>query len=108
MSSPERDILLCETEPRATERDPELVATERASPFPTRHRIITEGEVGCDMQETCRKQALKKPQVLKRSKWVLTYGQPDLPAACNAETQPEQWHTGPWWQLSQHKARGEK
>lgn len=44
------------------------------------------------------------------SSWaaVLTYAQPDLPAACSAETLPERWRTDHGWQLSQHTAKREK
>ena len=39
---------------------------------------------------------------------MLTYAQPDLPAACNAETQPERWRTDHEWQLSQRTAEREE
>ena len=37
----------------------------------------------------------------------LTCVQPDLPAACNAETQPGQWHRDHEWPPSQHTATGQ-
>lgn len=39
---------------------------------------------------------------------MLTYAQPDLPAACSAETLPERWRTDHGWQLSQHTAKREE
>lgn len=100
MSSHEKDTLLCETKLRDTERAPEPVATERGQVL---FRLVIVSSLKGPWE--WRKQKLGALNTLTRDKSMLTYGQPGLQAACNAETQPGRWHTGPWWQLSQHKAR---
>lgn len=102
MSSPEKDTLLCETKPRGTERAPGPVATEREQVL---FRLVIVSSLKGAMGAAQARNGITEIK-RKKPKLMLTYGQPGLRAACNAETQPGQWHRGPWWQPSQHKARG--